>query len=433
MTNWRIGITGSAGVGKTSLATALAEDLAVPCLHEEMRAYLERTGTRLSNLPGELVAPILQELWRERSATELAVAAFVADNCCLDFAAYALYYGCVEDTRTAALPAWLAEPLRNLAHYDAIFVLPWGTLPYVNDGVRGPSQYQQLRYQCIIEGLLRRYAAPGSLHFLPDEIADLAERRRWALSILGERGNTLAQQRGFVYLVGAGPGDPKLLTVRAVELLRRADVVAFDMLIPQPILALLPSHVEKLNVGRRHGMQRRSYRLHPDVLARAREGKVVVRLKSGDPFVFGRGGEEAEELVQAGIPFEVVPGISAALGAAAHSGIPLTHRQYASDVRFVSCHDAQDTRKPSKRLGTTVLYMVAHRLRMSLDRLIEDGYPSDTPAAYVEAATTPSQRVITGTIAHLHEKVEPGESSAPGLVIVGEVVNLRAIIGRPAC
>ena len=429
MTNWKIGITGSAGVGKTSLATALAGDLAVPCLHEEMRAYLERTGTRLSDLPGEMVASILQELWRERSAKEVAVPAFVADNCCLDFAAYALHYGCVENTGTAALPAWLADPLENLRHYDAIFVLPWGTLPYVDDGVRGPSQYQQLRYQCIIEGLLRRYAAPGRLHFLPEDIVDLAERRRWVLSKLR---HCPADQPGFVYLVGAGPGDPKLLTVRALELLQRAAVVAFDMLIPEPILALFPPHVEKLNVGRRHGMQKRSYRLHPDVVARAREGKVVVRLKAGDPFVFGRGGEEAEELVQAGIPFEVVPGICAALGAAANTGIPLTHRQYASHVKFVTCHDAE-TRRPHKELGTTVLYMVAHRLRASLKRLIEDGYPSDTPAAYVEAATTPSQRVITGTLADLHEKVEPGESSAPGLVIAGEVVNLRAIIGRPAC
>jgi uroporphyrin-III C-methyltransferase len=262
---------------------------------------------------------------------------------------------------------------------------------------------------------------------------DLSGRRRWALSILGEKGRTLAQQRGFVYLVGAGPGDPKLLTVRALELLQRADVVAFDMLVPEPILALLPPHVEKLNVGRRHGMQKQSYRLHPEVVARAREGKMVVRLKAGDPFVFGRGGEEAEELVEAGIPFEVVPGISAALGAAANTGIPLTHRQYASHVKFVTCHDADDARRPRKELGTTVLYMVAHRLRASMNRLIEEGYPPDTPAAYVEAATTPSQRVITGTLADLHEKVEPGRSSAPGLVIAGEVVNLRAIIGRPAC
>src|SRR6266566_2803735 len=137
--------------------------------------------------------------------------------------------------------------------------------------------------------------------------------------------------RGFVYLVGAGPGDPKLLTLRALEVLQSVDVVAHDELVPPTILEIVPASVERLRVGRRHGSGRTAYRLHPAVLERARAGAVVARLKSGDPLIFGQGGEEAEELAAAGIPFEVVPGVSAALGAAAAAGIPLTHRECASD------------------------------------------------------------------------------------------------------
>ncbi len=138
--------------------------------------------------------------------------------------------------------------------------------------------------------------------------------------------------QGIVYLVGAGPGDPKLLTIRALELMRSAEVVAYDELVPPQILSLVPAQAELLAVGRRHGHGKTVYRLHPMVLERARAGRVVVRLKSGDPLIFGRGAEEAEELAEEGIPFEIVPGVSAALGAAAYAGIPLTDRRYASQV-----------------------------------------------------------------------------------------------------
>ncbi len=228
--------------------------------------------------------------------------------------------------------------------------------------------------------------------------------------------------QGIVYLVGAGPGDPNLLTLRAFELIRSAQVVAHDELVSPEILALISSGAELLAVGRRHGRGKIDYRLHPLVLERARAGRVVVRLKSGDPLIFGRGAEEAEELADAGIPFEIVPGVSAALGAAAYAGIPLTHRCHAPRVTFATGHRAEPAGPAHE---TVVLYMAAHRLKENLDRLIADGYDPSTPAAYIAAATTPKQLVISGTLANLADKVEPKRRSDPALVIVGSVVSLR--------
>jgi cob(I)alamin adenosyltransferase len=241
-------------------------------------------------------------------------------------------------------------------------------------------------------------------------------------------------RRGTVYLVGAGPGDPGLLTLRGRDLLAAADVVAHDALVPPAILALARPGAEQIAVGRRHGGGPTSYRLHPAVIARAAAGQIVIRLKAGDPLVFGRGGEEAEELAAAGIPFEIVPGVSAALGAAAYAGIPLTHRAHASDVTFASGHDA-DGSHPShtdwaaiaRGTGTLVLYMAGRALAANLARLVAGGRAPVTPAAYVAAATTPEQRVVTGTLATLAAEVARAalDPAAPALIIVGEVVALR--------
>jgi uroporphyrin-III C-methyltransferase len=250
---------------------------------------------------------------------------------------------------------------------------------------------------------------------------------------------------GIVYLVGAGPGDPGLLTLRAAELLRIADVVAHDELVSPEILALAPSSAERLAVGRRQGSGRIDYRLHPDVLERARRGLRVVRLKSGDPLIFGRGGEEAEVLVENGIPFEIVPGISAALGAAAYAGIPLTHRHVSAGVLLTTGHEADDAdsgdepavlvapRTPGASPAadrTLVLYMAARRVRSTLQRLIKEGFAADTPAAYVASATTPAQEVVVGTVADLADRITtlspPPRPRPPGLLIIGEVVRLRA-------
>lgn len=232
---------------------------------------------------------------------------------------------------------------------------------------------------------------------------------------------------GCVQLVGAGPGDPRLLTVRAVECLREADVVAYDELVSPAILALAPRRAELLPVGRRHGSGATPYRLHPDVLARARAGKRVVRLKAGDPMVFGRGGEEAEDLALSGVRFEIVPGITAALGAAAYAGIPLTHRDHASRVTFDTGHDVDGSHgaRASSR-GTLVLYMAARKLAANLRARIAEGWERETPAAYVSSATTPQQTVIEGTLADLASKVDP-RSQAPAIVLVGNVVRVRAL------
>ncbi len=233
--------------------------------------------------------------------------------------------------------------------------------------------------------------------------------------------------QGIVYLVGAGPGDPKLLTLRALELMRSAEVVAYDELVPPQILAMVPARAELLAVGRRHGHGKTDYRLHPMVLERARAGRSVVRLKSGDPLIFGRGAEEAEELAEAGIPFEIVPGVSAALGAAAYAGIPLTDRRYASQVTLATGHCAEEEVDISR--ATLVLYMAAHRLAENLQRLIAQGRAPSTPAAYVAAATTPEQHVISGTLADLAQRVASEHRAGPALVIVGDVVALRERIG----
>ncbi|HZZ85914.1 MAG TPA: uroporphyrinogen-III C-methyltransferase [Anaeromyxobacteraceae bacterium] len=246
------------------------------------------------------------------------------------------------------------------------------------------------------------------------------------------RGGAAPARRGFVHLVGAGPGDPGLLTVRALELLRAADVVAYDELVPAPLLALAGPRAELVPVGRRHhGSSRHPLRLHPAVLARAAEGKVVVRLKCGDPFVFGRGGEEAEELTEAGVPWDVVPGVSAALGAAAGAGFPLTHREVSSDVTFATGHDlglGRTSRSDWPKLagsGTLVLYMASRALGPNLARLVELGRPASTPAAWIANATRPDQQVVTGTLADLAGKVEGAPGDGPALLVVGEVVALR--------
>jgi uroporphyrinogen III methyltransferase / synthase len=237
---------------------------------------------------------------------------------------------------------------------------------------------------------------------------------------------------GCVYLVGAGPGDPGLLTLRALELLRAADVIAHDELVSRGILALARPGAELLPVGRRRGCGRVAYRLHPDVLARARAGRRVVRLKAGDPFIFGRGGEEAEELTEAGVPFEIVPGVSAALGAAAAAGIPLTHRECASDVSLVSGHDADGSHQSwtdwghlAAGRGTVVLFMASRQLEANLARLIAGGRSPETPAAYVASASMADEQVIFGTVGDLAARTSGVDPRAPAVVIVGEVVARR--------
>ena len=423
----RIGICGSASAGKSTLAEALASLLNVPCLEEEMRTYLERGGQRLADLPRSSREKVILELWNERRGREQTIPAFVADTSSLDLAACALHYECLSCSSYDALFGSAATHLRL---YDAIFLLPWGVLPYEQDGVRPADPYSQLRFQLLIEGLLNQYVDPVRLHRLPNTVVGPQDRVSWALAKIAQLSGAPRPGHGTVYLVGAGPGDPKLLTMRAAELLQRADVIAYDQLISPELMAQVPQSAELLSVGRRDGQGATSYRLHPAVLERAKRGKTVIRLKSGDPLLFGRGGEEAEELRKAGIPFEIVPGITAALGAASYAGIPLTFRGEASEVLLATGHEPEKSASepnPSRvaQQRTTVLYMAARRLCANLRRLECEGYHVDTPAALVLSATTPRQLVVSGTVATLPDLIPELDPEAPAILLVGTVIERR--------
>ena len=244
----------------------------------------------------------------------------------------------------------------------------------------------------------------------------------------------MESRAGIVYLVGAGPGDPGLLTVRAWELLAAAEVVVHDALVHPAIIESLGSEVERIFVGKRGGRPSIPQEEIEAILIReAGKGRIVVRLKGGDPFVFGRGGEEGLALRDAGITFEVVPGVTAGVAATAYAGIPVTHRGITSSVTFLTGHE--DPGKPGSDLswealaatgGTLVMYMGVGRMRDNFARLIEGGRARDTPAAAIEWGTYPRQRTVTGTLETLPGIVEREGVGAPAIVVVGDVVSLRS-------
>ena len=449
----RIGVTGSAGTGKTSLVGALAKELDLPQIGEEVREYFRSNSTKTEPLDADVIRDwdrqklrqLFEALWAKRKHRELELESFVADNTALDFLSYALFHGLYDDSRASEATPLLIDPTRIVASYDAVFVLPCGVIPYERDGVRSDSEFAELRHQYLVENALRRFVAPQRVHYIPRECASLPDRVDFVRQCLEGAGlleNSAMESTeddsncGKVYLVGAGPGHPELLTVRALQLIREADIVAHDRLVPAELLAEVPEHVELLPVGHRgRGARHVGYRLHPEVMAAAKSGKRVVRLKAGDPLIFGRGGEEAEELHEEGIPFEIVPGVSAAVGAAAYSGIPLTHREHASDVTFATGHIGSSKRPTLTNWdslgdlrGTLALYMAAQRLEGNLARLIAAGRSANTPAAYIAAATQVDQRVIVGTLENLAELTCDEDRTIPGLVVIGEVVNARSSV-----
>lgn len=232
---------------------------------------------------------------------------------------------------------------------------------------------------------------------------------------------------GKVYLIGSGPGDPGLLTCRAKQLLNECDVVCYDKLVAPAILATIPSHVQLHQVGYR-GYQGShiNYDMHPDVLEFALSGKSVARLKSGDPCIFGRTTEECRDLNAHGISYEIVPGITAALGAAAYSGFPLTSGGVASSVTFVSGHEHSKTIASWAELGrsggTLVLYMGAKKLAAHAKNLIENGRKPTTPIALISSATRADHRCLVATLETIGEKLETSQITGPALTIIGEVV-----------
>ena len=236
---------------------------------------------------------------------------------------------------------------------------------------------------------------------------------------------------GKVYLVGAGPGDPGLITVRALQLLRGAEVIVYDQLVNPVLLEEAPAGAERIFVGKQAGRHCIVQGEINDVLIRyARLGHEVVRLKGGDPFVFGRGGEEAEALADAGIPFEIVPGVSSAVAVPAYAGIPLTHRKFASSFAVVTGHEARkaqdsvDWAKLATAVDTLVILMGLNNLPIIVTKLLAHGRASNTPVAVIRWGTTEEQESVVGTLADIVER--SALFKPPALIVVGDVVSLAA-------
>jgi len=244
---------------------------------------------------------------------------------------------------------------------------------------------------------------------------------------------TTEKKQGVVFLVGSGPGTADLITMRGMRLLASADVVVYDYLADPQLLRETPPHCERVYVGKKAGQHTQCQEEINDLLVRlAGDGKRVVRLKGGDPFVFGRGGEEALALKEAGLPFEVVPGVTAGIAAPAYAGIPVTHRGMTCTLGFITGHEDPekddsdiDWAKVATGFGTLVFYMGVGNLSRIVERLIEHGRPASTPAAVIRWGCRPNQQTVSGTLADIVQKVEEARLKPPAIIIVGEVVGLR--------
>lgn len=234
-------------------------------------------------------------------------------------------------------------------------------------------------------------------------------------------------KHGIVSLVGAGPGDPELITVKGLRRLQQADVVVYDRLAAPQLLEAAPERARRIDVGKSPGDHRWSQsRIETLLIAEARRGRRVVRLKGGDPFVFGRGGEECHALGQAGIPYEVVPGVTSAVAAPAHAGIPLTHRSYTSAFTVVTGHTCEETGDLDwdalSRIGTLVILMGLARLKQIVATLLAHGRPADTPVAVISRASRPDQKVVRGTLRDVAQKA--AGLPAPATIVVGLVAEM---------
>ncbi len=291
----------------------------------------------------------------------------------------------------------------------------------VKDTVRDASR-RRLFWERTLQGPVADLVFAGREAEAEQRLAGLLE---------AERHNATAHS-GFVSLVGAGPGDPDLLTLGALRAMQEADVVVYDRLVSPEVMALVRNDAEKIYAGKESNRHTLPQDQINNLLVRlAQQGRRVVRLKGGDPFIFGRGGEEIETLMEQGIPFRVVPGITAASGCAAYAGIPLTHRDFAQSVTFVTGHLKEggvaglDWERLARPAQTLVIYMGLTGLAQISASLIAHGCPKDRPAALVQQGTTRQQRLIVGTVESLPAQVAAAGASAPTLVIVGEVVQLH--------
>lgn len=318
----------------------------------------------------------------------------------------------------------LARRLR--ARLESLIPAAYGRLAELVDHYRGIVK------QRIAEPAARRHFWESLLDGPFTEMV-LAGQDAKACQLLED---TLAQGQaekriGEVFLVGAGPGDPDLLTFRALRLMQQAEVVVYDRLVSKPILEMTRVDARRIYVGKEkdnHAVPQD--RINELLVELAKQGKRVLRLKGGDPFIFGRGGEEIEELAREGVPFQVVPGITAAAGCASYSGIPLTHRDYAQSCTFVTGHlkdGSIDLNWPqlAQPAQTLVFYMGLTGIQVICDQLQAHGLPADMPAALIEQGTTRNQRVHVGTLASLPDLVKDAGVHAPTLTIIGEVVRLH--------
>ena len=286
----------------------------------------------------------------------------------------------------------------------------------------------------------KRYTSFGSrLNFweqiLESEVPDLVFKNRYeeAEKRIGEylEKNNVTRGQGEVYLVGAGPGDPDLLTLRALRLMYQADIVLYDRLVSKEILEKVRPDSELISVGKSgtsHTVEQG--KINDMLISFSKEGKKVLRLKGGDPFIFGRGGEEIEELAKEGIPFQIVPGITAASGCGSYAGIPLTHRDCAQSVRFLAGHmkDGKlklDWKNLVSSQETLVFYMGLLSINTICEKLIKHGMDSSTPIAAIEHGTTRNQRVIVSKLREISSVLDKGNFESPTLLIIGDVVTLR--------
>jgi len=242
---------------------------------------------------------------------------------------------------------------------------------------------------------------------------------------------------GKVFLVGAGPGDPSLITLRAVELIKKADVVLYDRLVSKKILSMIPKKAKSIYVGRAVGDDYKHQDSTNDLMVKyAKTKRCVVRLKGGDPIMFGRGGEEAEYLKKHNIRFEIIPGITSGIGSATYAGIPLTHRRFASSVVFVTGHEDFEKSKESvrwknlaKSTDTIVVMMGLSRLGIICKELVSGGIDKKTPVAVIQDGTTSKQKMIIGTVSNIAQKVTRAKIEPPSIIIIGKVVSLSKTIG----
>ncbi len=434
-------VVGGGSVARRKIAALLETGARIvvgaPALDPELAALAD--DGRIETITGDFIESWLDDAWLVIAATDDA-----ATNRAIAIAAESrrIWANVVDDAELSSihLPARVERgPLQ-------IAISSGGGAPMLARHLREQLEIQFDESLGALAELLQRSRAR-----IRAKLPDLPARRRFfdrvlkgPIPALLRRGDAVSAERalqanldettpvrGRVALVGAGPGDPGLLTLRALRLLNEADVILHDRLVSDEVLALARRDAELIEVGKQVGGDHDATQsaIHRLLVEHAKVGKRVVRLKGGDPFVFGRGGEELEALQLHGIDFEVVPGITAAIACGAYAGIPLTHREHAQSVRFVTAHtkgadDGVDWRALAQDRQTLAFYMGVSGLERIRDRLIAHGRNASTPIALVENGTRAGQRVVTGTLTQLPELARAHRVSAPAILFVGEVAAL---------